>query len=164
MTTNRKKPDPLHLALKAGYDAYRADVCGDGEDSARSLGEAFGRCRDWVYDVIKGSTSFRLIDLPQWIKATGDYHALEWVCKQVGVIPVRLPDCSGVGCTAITVRQFAGYLESISAAHEDGRVTMEEARQIREHGEAAIAAILAEIGKTEDRAGHRRSVTLRDAS
>jgi hypothetical protein len=164
MASNRKKPDPLHLALRQGYDAYRSDVCDDGEDSARSLGEAFGRCRDWVYDVIKGATSFRLIDLPQWIQVTGDYHALEWVCKQVGVIPVRVPNCAGIGCTAVTVREFAGYLESVATAAEDGRVTADEARVIRERGEAAVAAILAEIGKAEAMAGHRRPATLRDAS
>lgn len=161
---NRKKPDPLHVALKSGYDHYRADSAGNGDDSAQTLGEVFNHSRDWVYDVIKGARSFRLADLPGWIHATGDYKALEWVCRQVGVIAIRIPDCTALGCTSNTVRKFAGYLDSVVTAHEDQRITHDEARLIREMGEATISAIYAEIENAERSAGTFRAATLRDAS
>lgn len=143
------KRNPLHTALRPGYDAYRTHVADDGEDAATSLGSVFDKSRDWIYAVLRGEISFRLADLPQWIRATGDYTALEWVCSQVGVIAIRMPECSALGCTAQTVREFAAYLDGVATAHADGRITQVEAAIIRKRGEAAIAAIHAEIAACE---------------
>ena len=158
MAVRGGKRNPLHSALKAGYEAYRTHLADDGEDAAMSLGSVFDKSRDWIYAVLRGEISFRLIDLPAWIRATGDYTALEWVCAQVGVIPVRVPECSALGCTAATVREFAGYLEGVSSAHADGRVTQIEAAMIRKRGEAAIAAIHAEMAHCEKAASGPRSL------
>lgn len=143
------KRNPGHIALRADYDEYRAHCSDELEDAAQSLGETVGRSRDWIYQVMRGDTGMQFTMLPAWINATGSIHALEWVCRQVGVIPVRITSAGSLANTAHTVVEFGEFLAEVAHAMDDGIVTAEEAARVRKEGEEAIAAILANIEQCE---------------
>ena len=161
---NWKKSNSFLDCLKAGYEAYKQHHGDEEGGAADVLADVFHHTRDWTYAVLKGRTQFRAIDLPVWIRETGDYSALEWICEQVGVIPVRIPKAGNVANTAHTVTEFGEFLGEMGKALADGNITHDEAARIRTEGQQAIAAILANIEECEKAAKSSPRVTRLEAS
>jgi hypothetical protein len=157
--------NPFHAALKTGFHAYRDDITSEDEDAATSLAGCWDNGRDWLYAILRGEIRFPATMLPDWIRVTGDYSALHWICDQVDVIPVRMRNLPAGQNTANVVQEFGRYLQEVAEDDADGEITNDEAIRIRKRGETAIAAIIAEVEHCERRAAQGgRATQLADAS
>lgn len=168
MTTTGVKlnmANPFHASLKASFHAYRDDLTYEGEDAATSLAGCWDKGRDWLYALLRGEIRFPVTMLPEWIRVTGDYTPLEWICEQVGVVMVRvIPGTTSAGPAAVMVCELGELMKRTAESEADGQIDAEELHDIDALTDRVVAAVYAHRERVRRMAAQGERVTrLADA-
>lgn len=101
-------------------------------------------------------------DLMTILTLTGDHRALHAACLELGYMALPLPAQTGDDLTAEaltdTCKEFADYLQSVTSALSDHKVTANELKRVRkELGELVASAGLLEaiLAKMESKRGRQ---------